>query len=103
MGAWGAFRTLWDQGNLTNVSQLANNMNYTVAGSNISQFNNDAGYLTQAGATGGGSDRVFWENDTVVTTNYTITSGKNAMSAGPISINNGVTVTVPNGSVWTIV
>lgn len=102
-GAWGAFRTLWDQGNLTNVSQLANNMNYTVAGSNISQFNNDAGYLTQAGATGGGSDRVFWENDTVVTTNYTITSGKNAMSAGPISINNGVTVTVPNGSVWTIV
>lgn len=101
--AWGAFRTLWDQGNLTNVSQLTNNMNYTVAGSNISQFNNDAGYLTQAGATGGGSDRVFWENDTVVTTNYTITSGKNAMSAGPISINNGVTVTVPNGSVWTVV
>lgn len=102
-GAWGAFRTIWDQGNLTQVSQLTNNMNYTVAGSNISQFNNDVGYLTQAGATGGGTDKVFWENDTVVTTNYTITSGKNAMSAGPISINNGVTVTVPNGSVWTIV
>jgi len=35
--------------------------------------------------------------------NYTITSGKNAMSAGPITIDTGVAVTVPTGSVWTIV
>lgn len=55
------------------------------------------------GATGGGTDRVFYENDTVVTTAYTITSGKNAMTAGPITINNGITVTVPNGSTWTVV
>lgn len=46
---------------------------------------------------------VFYENNTTVTTSYTITSGKNAMSAGPIEINTGVTVTVPTGSVWTIV
>jgi hypothetical protein len=52
---------------------------------------------------GGGSDLVFLENDQVVTTNYTITAGKNAMTAGPITINAGVTVTVPSGSVWTIV
>ena len=56
-----------------------------------------------AGATGGGSDEVFYENSTTVTTSYSITSNKNAMSAGPISINNSVTVTVPSGSVWTIV
>jgi hypothetical protein len=50
-----------------------------------------------AGATGGGSDEVFYENDQTVTTNYTITNGKNAMSAGPITINSGVTVTVGSG------
>jgi len=54
-------------------------------------------------AQGGGTDQIFYENDTTVTTDYTITTGKNAMSAGPISINSGVTVTVPSNSVWTIV
>lgn len=54
------------------------------------------------GATGGGSDEVFFENGQTVTTNYTITDGKNAMSAGPITINSGVTVTVGTGEVWTI-
>ena len=55
------------------------------------------------GATGGGTDQIFWENDQTVTNDYTITAGKNAGSFGPISINSGVTVTVPSGSVWTIV
>lgn len=55
------------------------------------------------GASGAGGDKVFIENDQSVTADYTITSGKNAMSAGPITINAGVTVTVPSGSVWTIV
>ena len=55
------------------------------------------------GATGGGSDAVFYENDQNVTTNYTITSGSNAMSAGPITIDSGITVTVPSGSTWTVV
>lgn len=55
------------------------------------------------GATGGGSDDVFYENGQTVTTNYTLTTNKNAMSAGPIVIASGVTVTVPSGSVWVIV
>ena len=55
------------------------------------------------GASGAGGDSVFYENDINVTTNYTITSNKNAMSAGPITINNSATVTIPNGSVWTVV
>lgn len=59
--------------------------------------------LAQAGATGGGTDRVFYENDATVTTNYTISTTKNAMSAGPVSINSGVTVAVNDGSVWTVV
>jgi hypothetical protein len=56
-----------------------------------------------AGATGGGSDEVFYENGQTVTTNYTITNGKNAMAAGPITINSGVTVTVGSGETLTIV
>lgn len=55
------------------------------------------------GATGGGTDKVFNENDQVVTTNYTITAGKNASSAGPITINAGVTVTIPSGATWVVV
>ena len=56
-----------------------------------------------AGATGGGSDEIFYENGQNVTTNYTITNGKNAMSAGPITIDSGVTVTVGAGETYTIV
>lgn len=55
------------------------------------------------GAVGGGSDKVFYENDQVVTANYTITNNKNAMSTGPITINAGVTVTVGTGEVWTVI
>ena len=56
-----------------------------------------------AGATGAGSDKIFWENGQTVTQNYTITDNYNAMSAGPITINNGVTVTIGDGETWTIV
>jgi len=56
-----------------------------------------------AGAVGGGTDKVFYEHDITITTNYTIGTNKNAMTAGPITINNGVTVTVPSGSVWSII
>lgn len=55
------------------------------------------------GATGGGGNEIFFENDRTITTDYTITTNKNAMTAGPISINSGVTVTVPTGSTWTVV
>ena len=55
------------------------------------------------GATGGGSDQIFIENGQTVTTNYTITTAKNAGTFGPISINDGVTVTIPDGSTWSII
>ncbi len=56
-----------------------------------------------SGAIGGGADKVFFENDQTVTTNYSISANKNALTAGPITVNNGITVTVPAGSAWTIV
>ena len=60
-----------------------------------------------AGATGGGTNKIFWENGTTIDTDYTVgtTFGAacNAMSAGPITINTGKTVTVDAGDTWTIV
>ena len=55
------------------------------------------------GATGGVGNAVFYENDQDVIADYTITVGKNAMSAGPITIANNIIVTIPTGSTWTIV
>ena len=55
-----------------------------------------------AGATGGGADQVFYENDQVVTANYTLTAGKNAHSVGPLTIGAGVTITIPDGARWVI-
>jgi len=55
------------------------------------------------GATGSGGNQVFYENDQSVTNNYTITAGKNAVTAGPITIGTGITVTVPANSSWVIV
>lgn len=55
------------------------------------------------GATGGGTDKIFYENGQTVTTDYTLTASTNAVTAGPISINSGVTVTVPSGGNWVIV
>lgn len=55
------------------------------------------------GALGSGTNQIFYENDQTVTGTYSITAGKNAMTAGPVAINSGVTVTVPSGSSWTIV
>ena len=54
------------------------------------------------GATGGASDEIFIQNDQVVTTNYTIPVGKNAMSTGPITIDTGVAVSVSTGSRWIV-
>jgi len=54
------------------------------------------------GATGAGGDQVFQENGVTVTTSYTLTSNKNAVSVGPISVNSGITVTIPTGQRWVV-
>jgi hypothetical protein len=72
----------------------------------LSQFegyNGTAWSQVGGGATGGGADTVFLENSNTVTTNYTLSTGKNAVSAGPVTINAGITVTVPSGASWVIV
>jgi hypothetical protein len=65
---------------------------------------NAKGQITNATtASAGAAAGMFYENDITLNTSYTITASKNAMTAGGINIANGVTVTVPSGSTWTIV
>lgn len=45
----------------------------------------------------------LWEHANTISANYTIASGNNALSAGPITVESGVSVVVPSGSNWTIV
>ena len=101
--------------NLTNIP--AGNLTGTVADARISTLT--ASKLTGAlpaisGANltnlppsapvgGASTNQVFFENDKLVEVGYQITSTKNAMSAGPISISAGIAVTVPSGCSWTIV
>jgi hypothetical protein len=54
------------------------------------------------GASGGGSDAIFYENGQTITTSYSITASTNAMSTGPLTVNSGVSVTVPSGSRWVV-
>ena len=75
------------------------------SGSGIVTYFGDGSQLTGVGGAVGGAttNAVFYENDNSVDVSYTISSGKNAMAAGPIAIKSGVTVTVPSGSFLTIV
>lgn len=45
----------------------------------------------------------YIENAATITTSSTINTGNNAISGGPVTVNSGVTVTVPSGSTWTVV
>jgi hypothetical protein len=55
-----------------------------------------AGVVMQAGGS-------VFEIGQTVSSNYTVTSGKNAFAVGPLTINSGVTITVPTGSRFVII
>ncbi len=42
-------------------------------------------------------------NSNSISENITIANGQNAYSCGPITINNGYTITVQDGGVWTVI
>ena len=67
--------------------------------------NMDATSFTVGGAPleAGAKNGIFWENEQTITSDYTITSGRNAGTFGAVTINSGVTVTVPTGSRWVII
>ncbi len=48
------------------------------------------------------STGTLYENAQTITANYTISTNYNALSAGPITISTGITVTIPTGSNWVV-
>ena len=62
-----------------------------------------SGNLSFTTAGGNSTTEGLYEMANTISTNYTISSGNNALSAGPITINSGITVTVPTGSFWVVV
>jgi len=78
-------------------------LNFVGAGNTFRVDGNTMDITISGGARGNGGNNVFFENDITVSADYEITTGKNAMSGGPITIDSGVTVTIPSGSTWTIV
>ena len=62
------------------------------------------GYVDGAwgGVGGAQAGGVIYENGTTISTNYTLGTGKNGMSVGPITVASGVSVTVPSGARWVV-
>ncbi len=84
------------------VSPVNGQIRYNTTTAQFEGYQGGAWGQLGGGATGGGGDEVFVENGVTVTTNYTLTTNKNAMSVGPITINAGITVTVPSGQRWVV-
>ena len=95
--------------NFNNIQKfITTNTGVVISGiCTATSFKGDGSGLSNlpAGAPVGGAstNTVFFENDKLVEVNYQITSTKNAMSAGPISVSAGIAVTIPSGCSWTIV
>jgi len=95
--------------NLTSIP--AGNLTGTVADARISTLTAsklsgalpaiDGSALTGVASTTGGG--AIYENSATISASRTIPSGSNGMSAGPVSVANGVTLTVSSGSVYTVV
>lgn len=84
------------------VSPQAGFFRFNTTASRFEGYDGTAWGAVGGGATGGGTNEVFIENDQNVTANYTIPSTKNAMTTGPITVDAGVTVTVSGGSRWVV-
>jgi hypothetical protein len=71
----------------------------TVAGTGIVWDGTSLSWGIVGGAVASGA---IYENSQIITATYTMTVGKNGSSVGPITIDGGVTVTIPAGSTWLV-
>ena len=85
----------------TGAIAIEGSSNYGTSGQVLTSNGNDAPTWQDGGGTV--ASGCVYENSQTISANYSVTSGKNAMSAGPITIASGVTVTVTSGSTYTIV
>ena len=77
------------------ASPSAGDLRFNTTTASAEIYNGTSFTAVGGGATGGGSDACFYENDLTVTTSYTISANSGAHAVGPLVINSGVTVTVP--------
>lgn len=77
--AWGPFQTLWDQGNLTNLNQLANGPGYITTASL-------GGYLLKAGDTMSGALTMGGTNN-IYLNGITLNGGTSTVSTSTLSAN----------------
>jgi len=84
------------------VTPVSGMIRYNTTANTFEGYSNGAWGAIGGGATGGGGDQVFYENELTVTADYTLTTARNAMSTGPITIDSGITVTVPTDQRWVI-
>jgi len=84
------------------VSPANGYMRYNTTTNQFEGYQGGAWGQLGGGATGGGGDEVFVENARVVTVNYTLSTNKSAESVGPITINSGITVTIPSDQRWVV-
>jgi hypothetical protein len=89
-----------NSGSLVTFSAGTKDVFLTLAASKTIQRDASGGVYD---ASGGGTDNIFFLNGITVTTNYTLPTNYNAGTFGPVTVNSGVTVTIPSGSVWTVV
>jgi len=83
-------------------SPTAGQLRYNTTLNKFEGYNGTVWSSVGGGATGGGADTVFYENTRTVTTNYSISASNNAHSVGPITVNSGITVTIPSGARWVV-
>ncbi len=86
----------------TPINAVAGKQATIVSGTHIKTINS-VSIVGSGNVVLGAVQDVFYENAQTVSTSYSISSNKSAMSAGPVTLASGVTITIPTGSRWVIV
>jgi len=86
---------------LTRTTILANSSATQPSAISFSSGTKDVFITYPAGRAVSGGEG-YTENDTTIDVSSTINTGRNAVSAGPITLASGITVTVPSGSRWVV-
>jgi|TARA_B110000908_G_C9997875_1_gene332778 hypothetical protein len=86
----------------TPINAVAGKQATIVSGTHIKTINGSS-IVGSGNVVLGAQQDIFYENAQTLSSNYTITTNKSAMSAGPITLASSVTVTIPSGSRWVIV
>ena len=84
------------------ASPVSGYIRFNTSLSRFEGYNGTSWSNVGGGATGGGADEIFIENNQIVTASYTLPATRNAVTTGPITVDNGVSVTISDGARWVI-